>query len=68
MCPDSIILCPHLKGSPQGAICGVVNSFIKNIDDVEIRLCMSKRFEACHLYVRSLEKLTASPGTVAVAL
>lgn len=68
MCPDSVVLCPHLKGSPQGAVCGVVNSFIKNIDDVEIRLCMSKRFEACHLYIRSLETLKFKPGMVAIAV
>lgn len=67
MCPDSVVFCPHLKGSAQGALCGVVNSFMKDIEDADIRLCMSARFEVCHRYLSSLMRLKANPGSRAVA-
>lgn len=48
------IICPHLKGSYDGAVCSSVNKLIKNIEDVTIKLCMSRHYEVCSIYRESL--------------
>ena len=53
----SYIICPHLKGSMEGSMCGAANSLIKNTEDVDIRLCMSRHHEACSMYMRSLRHM-----------
>ncbi len=52
---ESLTLCPHLIGSQTGARCGVVNKFVKDIKDVNIKICMSRRHEACFVYFCSLQ-------------
>lgn len=51
------IICPHLKGSMEGSMCGAANSLIKNMEDASIRMCMSKHHEACSMYKRSLQNM-----------
>jgi len=51
------VLCPHLKGSNQGIICGISNSLIRDMADFTIRLCMSQRHEACSVYMQSLQNV-----------
>jgi|GEM_PF-947127 len=46
----STITCPHLKGSRNGAKCEIVKDYVRNIEEVSIKVCMSKRFEICHVY------------------
>lgn len=53
----SYMLCPYLKGNPIGARCGVVNRFIKDMNDVNIKICMSQRHEACTVYFSSLQNI-----------
>ncbi len=53
------IICPHLKGSYDGAVCSSVSKLIKNIEDVTIKLCMSRHYEVCSIYRESL--LTQEP-------
>ncbi len=50
-------ICPHLKGSTEGSICGVVNSLIKDMEGFTVKLCMSRRHEACSMYKRSLQNM-----------
>ncbi len=54
MCPHGTLICPYLQGSPQGARCDAGHDLIRNIRDVTIRICMSRRYEACSLYRSSL--------------
>jgi hypothetical protein len=61
------IICPHLKGSMEGSMCGAANSLIKNMEDVEIRLCMSRHHEACSVYIRSLKNMVEF-GSYSVSL
>lgn len=49
MCAESII-CPYLKGSEEGAVCKIVNNFIRSIHRADIRLCLSEYFGSCHVY------------------
>ncbi len=63
----SNIICPNLQGDINGAICSVLNSFIRDLDNIDIRLCMSRRYETCSLYVLSLRKmalLSIGEGTI----
>ncbi len=50
------IMCPHLKGSLEGAVCGFLNMCIKNREDIELRLCMNRHYEGCSLYKMSLQR------------
>jgi hypothetical protein len=51
------VLCPHLKGSREGALCGVANSLIKDMEGFSVKVCMSRHHEACSLYMRSLREM-----------
>ena len=44
---ERLTICPYLKGNATGAQCLVVNKPIKDMQDVNIRICMSRRHEAC---------------------
>jgi hypothetical protein len=52
-----IVICRHLKGSAEGALCMVVNKFIKNMNGFSIKVCMSRHYEACPLYFSALFSL-----------
>lgn len=47
-------ICPYLKGSHEGALCIASNEFIKNINNIDIHMCMSRHYEACNIYHLSL--------------
>ncbi len=49
------VMCPHLKGSYDGAVCGSVNKLIKNIEGITIKLCMNRHYEVCAIYRESLQ-------------
>ena len=51
------ITCPHLKGSKSGVICAVVEDLVCNIEGVNIKFCMSRRFEVCHVYRCSMKRV-----------
>lgn len=57
MYTKSNVICPNLQGSSEGATCNVFNSFIRDMEDADIRLCMNRRYEACSLYVLSLRRM-----------
>lgn len=63
----SYSICPHLSGSKDGACCAVVNGFVKNIDGLDIRFCLSRHFEACYVYLEQLHTLAAATMSAAVA-
>ena len=48
------VMCPHLRGSSHGAECTVAMELIRNIENADIKFCMSKHFEICHVYFTSL--------------
>ena len=49
------IMCPHLKGSQEGAVCSFLNTCIKDMEDINLRLCMNRHYEVCSVYRRSLQ-------------
>ncbi|MBF0505421.1 MAG: hypothetical protein HQL09_01175 [Nitrospirae bacterium] len=48
-------ICPYLKGTSQGANCGASNRLVKELPDIDIRVCMSRHHEACSIYFCSLQ-------------
>lgn len=54
------VICPNLTGSLDGVACSIVNEFIRNRSDADIRFCMNKRYEACSIYKSSLKRMTMS--------
>jgi hypothetical protein len=50
------MMCPHLRGSNSGAICDVVKDYVRDITNVEIKFCMSKYFEICHVYRYAIKR------------
>ncbi len=48
------VICPYLKGSPNGAVCGIADSLLKELESANIRLCMGRHYEACGYYRISL--------------
>ena len=52
---ERLAICPHLKGSERGAECRVGKKLVKDMEDVNIKICMSRRHEACSFYFCSLQ-------------
>jgi hypothetical protein len=50
-------LCPYLNGSPGGVICSAAGEPTRNIPDIEPDICISRRFEVCHLYLLKLHDI-----------
>jgi hypothetical protein len=62
MYSKSNITCPHLiMGNSEGASCSVFNSFIRDMEDADIMLCMDRHYEACSIYISSLIKMAVKP-------
>ncbi len=59
MSPRSEIVCQYLEGGPEGAKCGAIDRLIKSIEEADIRICLSRRYEVCRLYKRSLARNAA---------
>jgi len=57
----NIFLCPYLKESSDGAVCEaavsmVKNNLIKDIEDINIKICTSRHFESCYIYYATLKR------------
>ncbi len=51
----SLWICPHLKGSSQGVMCSVQNRLVSIIEDADVKLCTSRHFEVCSIYLTELK-------------
>jgi hypothetical protein len=50
------LICQYLKGSSDGALCGVVDTLVRSLEDADIHICMNRHHEACSYYVFSLRR------------
>ncbi len=65
------IICPHLKGSSAGAFCSFGDRLIGDMEDVTLKLCMGRHYEACSVYKQSLQETishNSCPGRLAADL
>ncbi len=51
---SSAVMCPYLKGGDDGALCSIINNLVKDMEGFTIKLCMSRRYEACSAYITTL--------------
>jgi hypothetical protein len=49
--------CPYLSGSPEGAVCSAQSALLRNIDNINADMCMSRHFEICRIYIEKLQEL-----------
>ncbi len=55
--------CPHLTGSPEGAVCQAVLALIRNIEDIDPDICISRHFEVCRIYISKLQEIAVMPAS-----
>jgi len=48
------VMCPHFKGTDHGAECAIAMDIVRNIENADIKLCMSRHFEICPVYFTTL--------------
>lgn len=49
-------LCMHLQGDPGGVVCRVSGQPVRTMEQANIRLCMSRRYESCEYYRAALRE------------
>jgi len=49
--------CPYLTGSADGGICNAKAVLLRNLDNINPDMCMSRHFEVCRLYIEKLQEL-----------
>lgn len=52
---ESKLKCPYLEGHSDGVRCCVQNEFIRNMEEVDVKLCLSRHYEVCHVYYLELQ-------------
>jgi len=55
------LMCPHLDGSPEGALCNAAKDFIRNLKNINLKICMCRRFESCYIYFLNLKEMSSFP-------
>jgi hypothetical protein len=55
-------MCPYLLGNDEGLMCDVATDFIRNIEDINIEICLSRRFESCYIYFSRLQEMNVIPN------
>jgi hypothetical protein len=54
-------MCPYLAGSLEGAVCNAAFTLLRNIDDIQPDICLSRHFELCYLYISKLHDINIPP-------
>lgn len=49
--------CPYLTGSAEGGVCSARSALLRNLDDINTDICMSRHFEVCRIYIEKLQEL-----------
>jgi len=55
-------MCPYLSGSKEGVICNAALTLLRNIEDIDPDICISRHFELCHLYIAKLHEIDSMPA------
>lgn len=56
---ESRLKCPYLEGHSEGVRCCVKNEFIRNMEEVDIKLCLGRHYEVCHIYFFKLQSIVS---------
>jgi hypothetical protein len=55
-------ICPYLSGSLEGIVCNAASTLVRNINDIDPDMCITRHFELCHLYISRLEEMAVFPS------
>jgi len=58
------VSCPHLQCNHNDAMCSVAKEPIEDIADADIRFCIGRHYEACHLYYKSIQETAYTSAAV----
>ncbi len=56
-------ICPYLDGSPEGATCKTAATLIRNIEDIDPEICLTRHFEICRVYISKLHEIDVIPAS-----
>lgn len=56
----SVLVCPYLSGSDKGVMCYAASMLIRNINHIDLTICMSKYYELCYIYCLELQEMSES--------
>gem|GEM_PF-5264293 len=56
-CDRVFTICPFLTGSADGGVCGAKTMLLRNLEDIDPDMCMSRHFEVCPIYIETLQEL-----------
>jgi len=56
-------MCPYLDGGPEGAVCNAAHDLVKNIKNIDVEICMRRRFELCYIYALKLKDIDIFPAS-----
>lgn len=63
---ESCLFCPNCRESLCGVMCSYCNCLVKELEDVDARLCTTRRFEVCWVYKMSLKHTIETPAIAAL--
>jgi hypothetical protein len=49
--------CPYLTGSTEGVVCSARCILLRNLDNINPDMCISRHFEICQIYIEKLQEL-----------
>jgi len=49
--------CPYLAGSVEGGVCSAKSALLRNLENINADICMSRHFEVCRIYIEKLQEL-----------
>jgi hypothetical protein len=49
--------CPYLTGSTEGVLCSAKSVLLRNLDNINPDMCISRHFEICQIYIEKLQEL-----------
>ena len=57
-----LTLCSYLAGSLEGIVCNAASTLVRNIDDIDPDMCVTRHFELCPLYISRLGEMNVFPA------
>jgi hypothetical protein len=49
--------CPYLTGSTEGAVCSAKAVLLRNLENINPDMCISRHFEICRVYIEKLHEI-----------
>ncbi len=60
---QNFYMCPYLSGNDEGLYCKGCSLHVRNINDIDLEICLSKHYESCYIYFTALQNTVESEIT-----